>query len=324
MNPDLYREIMQDYNEKQIAAQRLRESRIREVSLKIPRISQIDTELLSFTRSLALIMKSADISQRSLKAQGLKAKTKALLAEKTRLLEENGYPKDYLENVYICPHCRDTGYVGNTPCSCFKQAEREKLYEKSAMKSENSDEAFSTFSLDYYSDQINPKLKTSPRNHMERVFKFCLGFATEPKGNLIFTGSPGLGKSFLCHAIAKELLEKNKEVICGSAFTILDRLISHRFGRTDETDFKNKVMNTPTLIIDDLGTENTNSAANAELFNLLNHRLINALPTVISTNLSLAELKEVYSERIFSRIMGEYTILPFYGSDIRIIKRREG
>lgn len=324
MNPELYREIMQDYNDKQLKARRLRELRIRELNGKIPELSQIDSELVSFAQKLAEIMKTSAPEKRIQKAAYLKEKTKNLLAEKEKLLRENGYPPNYLEDVYACPLCHDTGYIENSPCTCFKQAERAKLYEKSAMKSETEGEAFDTFLLSYYSDAVNPKLKTSPRKLMETVLSRCISFAEKPEGNLLFTGNTGLGKSFLCHAIARELSENNREVICDGAFTLFDRLISHRFGRSDETEYKDKIMNTPTLIIDDLGTENINSAANAELFNLLNYRLINKLPTVISTNLSLSELKETYSERILSRIMGEYQIFPFYGSDIRIIKRKEG
>ncbi|MCD7778692.1 MAG: ATP-binding protein [Clostridiales bacterium] len=325
MTPELYREIMQVYNERQTRAKRLSAARETEVYSVIPRIREIDGELLSLNVKLAKMMGfPSDLNERKKAGETLKEKTTSLLKEKAYLIAEKGYPADYLENVYICPLCRDTGFRENERCSCFKALEREKMYSDSPMKSENDNETFETFSLDYYSDEINPKLKTSERKYMENVYNICKRFSEKPEGNMLFTGRPGLGKSFLCHAITKAVLDGGTDAVCESAFVLFDRLIKNRFGKEDDNEYKDSIFNTPLLIIDDLGTENINSASSAEFFNIINYRLINKKPIIISTNFSLSDIKQLYSERIFSRIIGEYRIVSFFGSDIRLLKRKRG
>ncbi|MCC8098381.1 MAG: ATP-binding protein, partial [Eubacterium sp.] len=291
----------------------------------VPRIQEIDGELLSLNVRLARLMGfTADMQERKRAGEALREKTLSLINEKASLMAEKGYPEDYLENVYVCPLCRDTGFIENERCSCFKALEREKMYSDSSMKSENDNETFETFSLDYYSDEINPRLKTSERKYMENVYNICKRFSEKPEGNMLFTGRPGLGKSFLCHAITKAVLDRGTDAVCESAFVLFDRLIKNRFGKEEDSEYKDSIFNTPLLIIDDLGTENINSASLAELFNIINYRLINKKPVIISTNFSLSDIKQLYTERIFSRIVGEYRIVSFFGSDIRLLKRKRG
>lgn len=322
MTPELYREIMRTYSDKQSRALRLSDMRREEIYSRIPEIQSIDESLMSFNISLVKIMQDPDTQKRKSKTEKLKNRISDMLSKKNYLLLRNGYPENYIEDVYECPLCRDTGFIENEPCSCFKSAIRQKLYSDSSLKSENDSESFSSFSLEYYSDAPDPRLKTSVRKYMENVLNICKSFAENPIGNLLFTGHTGLGKSFLCHSIAKELLDKNTDVVCDSAFMLFDRLLNRRFGRETDDEYKNSVFNCSLLIIDDLGAENINSAANAEFFNLLNYRLTSRKPTIISSNLSMTDIKQTYSERIFSRIMGEYKIIPFFGEDIRILKRK--
>ena len=75
------------------------------------------------------------------------------------------------------------------------------------------------------------------------------------------------------------------------------------------------------LIIDDLGTEFTNSFSASQLFVCLNERILRRKSTIISTNLDLDGLKNLYSERVFSRITSAYTVLRLTGDDIRIQKK---
>ncbi len=321
MTPEIYREIMLEYNEKQTKATHLSVFREREVYSKIPEIKEINDKLTEFNISLARAFSQNNLSARTKLINELKANTEALLAKRAALLKAGGYPEDYLENVYECSLCKDTGFIENTPCVCFEKAVKKKLYTDSAMKSENNRESFETFDLSYYSEETDPELGTSHRKYMESVFNTCKNFAKKPVGNMLFTGNTGLGKSFMCHAITKALISGNADVICDCAYTILDNLVKNRFGTAGDSSYKNGIYDCLVLIMDDLGSEGTNSATSAEFFNLLNYRLVNQKPTVISTNLKLADIKAVYSERIFSRIIGEYKIIPFFGSDIRIMKK---
>ena len=126
--------------------------------------------------------------------------------------------------------------------------------------------------------------------------------------------------------IANELIKKGKTVLYQTAPIMLDTIIDYRFGKnTSAKDIYDNLLSADLLIIDDLGTESMNSMKFAELFNIINSRLLNAnkkpTKTIISTNLSLQEMYSTYDERIVSRIVGNYNICYFYGDDIRFKKR---
>ena len=75
------------------------------------------------------------------------------------------------------------------------------------------------------------------------------------------------------------------------------------------------------LIIDDLGTELSNSFTTSQLFLCLNERILRQKSTIISTNLNMNQVADIYSERVLSRIMTYYTIIKLFGEDIRSKKR---
>ena len=75
------------------------------------------------------------------------------------------------------------------------------------------------------------------------------------------------------------------------------------------------------LILDDLGTEFPSPYVNAALYDILNTRMMAEKPTIISTNLSLKELEDRYSQRFASRVTGYYGKLEFLGRDVRVQKR---
>ena len=76
------------------------------------------------------------------------------------------------------------------------------------------------------------------------------------------------------------------------------------------------------LIIDDLGTELSNSFTTSQRFLCLNERILRKKSTIISTNLGMNQIADIYSERVLSRISSNYTLLKLFGADIRILKRR--
>jgi DNA replication protein DnaC len=137
--------------------------------------------------------------------------------------------------------------------------------------------------------------------------------------NLLFFGKTGVGKTYLTHCIAKELIERTSSVIYLSAINFFDILSKSEFSKNDEAS-KNKssqIYSCDLLIIDDLGTELSNSFTNSALFNTINDRILNYKSTIISTNLVFSELMERYSERLTSRLAKEYTFMKIYGEDLR-------
>lgn len=322
-----FNKILRRYDHKQARNKQNQKERQEEVFNKIPELHDIHKRISSI--GLKTIQKAMqNPNRRDIYEQELKRDLAHLKVQKEELLVKHGYPKYYLEPIFECTDCEDTGYIGNAKCHCLKQAIIDYSYEQSNLKNILSKENFSTFSFDYYSKTKDPKIGISPYDNMQSVHSLCLDFVDsfgKDFRNLILYGHSGLGKTFLCNAIAKEVLDNGNTVIYLSAFQLFRLFENYRFHKEEEivtNDDIESIFICDLLIIDDLGTEFNNALTKAELFNCLNTRLLNKKPTVISTNLAPNEWVNQYSERIISRIFGYYTQLKFIGSDVRMSKYR--
>lgn len=293
----------------------------------VPRLREIHNEI----GSVGLKSIQATLREPNKKAffeNQLLSTIQRLKEERTSLLKTNRFPDDYLEPHYTCSDCQDTGYIQNERCHCLKQAVIDFSYEQSNLKHVLENENFSKFSFNYYSKEIDKTVGISPYTNMQSVHQHCIDFTQQFNthfNNLILYGQSGLGKTFLCNSIAKELLDQGKTVIYLSSFQLFRLFENYRFHKEEEivsNDDIEAIFVCDLLIIDDLGTEFNNALTSAELFNCLNTRLLNQKSTVISTNLAPSEWVNKYSERIVSRIFGYYTQLKFFGSDIRLKKYR--
>ena len=261
------------------------------------------------------------------RAWSVQQQLSALKSEKAALLQHCGYPADYFEPVYTCRTCKDTGYVNGKKCHCFKQASINVVYSQSNIGEILKRENFSTFSYKYYSSEdINPVTKLSALETVQRAVKECRHFVDDfdnkPK-NLLFLGDTGVGKTFLSNCIAKELLEKGYSVIYFTAFQFFDILSKGVFSRdADAIATHQNIFDCDLLIIDDLGTELANAFTSSQLFLCVNERILRQKSTIISTNLNMSDMAEIYSERVPSRITSNYTVIKLFGDDIRILKRR--
>lgn len=323
-----YDEIIRSYNRIQLENKRLQNERIATVYSQIPRIKEINDEIsslsLATTRAMLLSNNSPEDSNKPI--EEFKKRLTLLKEERIKLLIENGYKPDYLDMHYHCNDCKDTGYIDNKKCHCFKKAEIEILYNQSNIREILKSENFDNFKLDYFNDSdIDSVTGKSPKDNMNNVLNICHNFVdnfSSPDrkyNNLLFFGKTGVGKTYLTNCIARELLDQSISVIYLSAIGLFDILSSAGFDKSD-IDAKNKsqqITDCDLLIIDDLGTELSNSFTNSALFNKINERLINKKSTIISTNLGLPELMERYSERLTSRLAKEYTFMKIYGDDLR-------
>ncbi|MCM1213692.1 MAG: ATP-binding protein [Lachnospiraceae bacterium] len=238
-----------------------------------------------------------------------------------QLLRDAGYPEDYLEPVYDCPDCRDTGYISGADgrkekCHCFRQQEIAILYDQSNIREMIARENFSTLSYDHYQgdDLLHFKAAVSASLNFIQTFK-------EDYHNLFFYGTVGTGKSFLSGCIANELIRRGHSVIYFSALNLFECLAYYSFDPKEKAklhSFYEDIYGCDLLVIDDLGTETTNAFINSQLFACLNERQLRRNATVISTNLNLEELQVRYSDRIFSRLTSSFTFCKLTGADIRI------
>ncbi|MDC7290577.1 ATP-binding protein [Blautia schinkii] len=316
-----YDMIMREYNRRQAQNRRLLEERKADAYLKHPRLREIDEEVASLSAGKVRALLSGEESG----LEDLKAAISLLSEERTALLLSLGYDADYLELPYTCPYCQDTGYVGSKKCICFKKAEIELLYTQSNLKEILKKENFDHFSFDYYSDTIkNEATGLSARETARRAYDTARNFVRDfdtSFENLFLYGDTGVGKTFLSHCIAYELLESAHCVLYFSAFDLFDLLAGSTFSKkSDSSGEEEFIYDCDLLIIDDLGTELTNSFVSSQLFLCINERIMRRKSTIISTNLKLENFSEAYSERTFSRIASNYHMLKLVGKDIRIQK----
>lgn len=320
-----YKRLIREYDLMRSKSYQEQMNRQDEIYTKIPQIKTIDSELSQTgIRLVRQMLRSAhDTSLESFRAH-----TDDLTQVKKMLLVENGFPPDYLDPQYRCKTCKDTGFIGSTTCNCFKQALINIAYEQSNLKHILNKENFNYFSLKYYSQKPDPQTGISPYDNMVKIKQVCVGLIEQfdvEKKNLLLTGETGLGKTYLCNCIAKELLDRSSTVLYFTApqlFKLFEESRFHREDMLDESkDLLHTLFNVDLLIIDDLGTESISSVTISDLFNVINSRYLNQTSTIISTNLPFNELKERYSERIISRIIGQYIFLKFYGDDIRKLKK---
>lgn len=313
--------IMREYSRRQSQVQHVLEEHRREAFAKVPRLLEIDQTVAGLSAERIRSM----LSGKPGSVDELKEEVAALATERTALLLKNGFPADYLEPHYFCPACQDTGYIDGHKCACFKKAEIELLYTQSNLAEILQKENFDHFSFEWYSDTMkNEATGLTARDTAKRAYDMARNFVRDFDSrfqNLFLYGSTGVGKTFLSHCIAHDLLESSHCVLYFSAFDLFDRLAQTAFSRKPETDPGEEfILDCDLLIIDDLGTELTNSFVSSQLFLCINERIARRKSTIISTNLKLEDFSSTYSERTFSRIASNYQMIKLIGNDIRIQK----
>ena len=317
-----YDEIMRGYQSRQLHNRHLTQERLEKAYARLPELKSINESIASLSVEAARKKLEGD-------TQGylvLKEQIENCKKEKQHFLSNAGFSADYFEPVYTCPHCKDTGYVNGEKCSCFKQQIINVVYSQSNIREILKRENFSTFSYEYYSDEKrDPVTGLSALDTVEHAVRKCREFIDDfdnkPK-NLLFYGDTGVGKTFLSNCVANELLEKGYSVIYFTAFQLFDILSKGVFSRdADAIAAHQNIFDCDLLIIDDLGTETSNSFTTSQLFLCVNERILRQKSTIISTNLDLIELKNDYSERTVSRISSNYTVFKLFGDDIRFQKK---
>ena len=296
---------------------------------RAPRLQEIERELSStMSRIISSALRRGTDPRNAV--EHLREENLSLQSEKKALLFHLGLPEDALEEKPVCALCGDTGYRGGAVCRCLKEYyAREQQKELSRML-DLGGQSFESFSLHWYSDQDILGLGVSPRENMDWVYRTCKRYAEkfhpETSGNLLLTGDPGLGKTFLSAAIAREVSAEGWSVVYDTAGHIFDRFEAVKFGREEEAGSDvERIMHCDLLILDDLGTEMTTTFVQSALYQIINTRIMERRPTILSTNLKMDErnneISKRYSPQIASRIEGEYQVLPFFGKDIRLLKK---
>ena len=307
----------------QARSERERENRehLRVAYEQQPRLQEIDRQL-RMTMAKAAMAAFAGGDAERLMAEA-KQQNQSLQHERRQIVE-GCFEEGFLDETPICTVCSGTGYVGSSMCDCLAELCRQEQKKELTFLSAGR-ESFDQFRLDYYSDKPTPAGYV-PRVIMEKTYQTCRRYAFgfhEKAGNLLFSGNTGLGKTFLSACIARTVADQGYSVVYESAGKLFQTLEKARFEANDENRrAAAKYAECDLLIVDDLGTELPGQFVTAALYSLINDRLLENKPTIISTNLSEEELVRRYNPQIASRLRGSYKRVAFVGDDIRLLKNR--
>lgn len=319
-NRENYIKICREYSEKNLRAKEAAEKKANELRARFPELAAIDSELAEtgFKIFAEATKGAAGLDERINK---LRRENEELQRARAMFLESKGYPADCTSVKYECEKCSDTGFIGNKMCDCMRRSLVLAGYESSGIGKLIRTQSFETFNLKYYNQ--SPEQRKNMEHNLQVCKSYAESFSPENGENLLFCGTTGLGKTHLSTSIAKAVIESGNDVVYDTAQNIMSDFEYERFVRnhSDTSESKTeKYFDCDLLIIDDLGTEVINQFSISCLYNIINTRLNHRRPMIINTNLLQGEIREKYSDRITSRLFGEFTALLFYGKDIRQLK----
>lgn len=329
MYKDTYKRIEREYEIRRNMADKNYRELKENIYTENPRLKEIEMEISKCGIKAARLSISANTNEKNEIGNELKSRISFLKDEKEKILASLNID---LKPKYRCEKCNDTGYIkenGSTRmCPCFKQELINESYSKSNLY-KLKEESFDKVNLNLFSDEasiIKYKTEVSPRENMKKIIElsrsFIENFDSPMQKNLLFTGTPGVGKTFMSSCIANEIINKDYTVLYQTSSLLLNSIFDYKFNKAEKSkELYDSLFSVNLLVIDDLGTENLTAAKFEELFTIINSRLITpGTKTIISTNLSLEELAKTYDHRIISRLMGNFNIIRFYGDDIRLKK----
>ncbi len=306
-----YATIKRDYDRiRSLNEQTLKERR-REIESLSPEYNAVYKEIGTLSGEAAM----AALNSSPGDTASYKTRMDELQNKQIGILKSLGKPADYLDPVYTCPFCRDTGMVEGQHCVCFKKKAIELLFNDSNLRNITEGISFESFDLSLYPDEGPDAVGKTPFNYASEALAVAKGFVKDfdsHRDNIFIYGNTGVGKTLLSTCIAGELINSTHSVVYLTAVDLFQRL--------EEYEENSPLVECDLLIIDDLGTELTNTYTVSKFFYCLNERLLRRKSTIISTNLNLDDLERTYTERISSRILSSYIIMKLTGDDLRTKK----
>lgn len=309
--------------EEKYEAEQQHARRLQQAYGRFPRLKEIDIELrATMAETMAACFAKNGDPQAAI-AQ-IKQKNLALQRERDWILEAAELGTDYLDEHPVCAECGGQGYIGERMCACLKElCRQEQKKELSSLL--GGRESFESFQLHWYSPEVDPAYGVSPRENMELVVRdvraYAQKFVPGKSGSMLFSGGTGLGKTFLSACVARTVADLGASVVYDTAVKLFADFEAEKFGG-DTTKPTEKYLKCDLLIIDDLGTEMTTQFTQSALYTVINERILANRATIISTNLSMADVRARYAPQIVSRLMGTFEDVYFFGQDIRLQKKQ--
>lgn len=287
---------------------------------KIPELSSIDNEI----NRCGVALTRATIANEIDEAKTIRNKMSDLESRKKDLCLGS---EELLTHSYFCTYCKDEGIIGSEICQCLNQCLSEISFSTYDLKARAQKETFETFNLKFYSDtpiiEGLPSPKANALTNKRLMKTYCRNFDSL-QDQLLFTGPPGVGKTFMSNCIVNELTEKGYGIVYVTAGHLVSSIQDQLFkeGKSSEQIFEPLIL-CDLLIIDDLGAEYSSEYSQKQLYEVIDSRLSAEKKMIISTNLTVLKIQELYDERLSSRICGNFKTIAFQGDDIRILKARK-
>lgn len=289
-------------------------ARIKEVTTKYPEIMEIENTVQKISLKLPLAI-IRGVSEPEI--QAYKDEIKMLRDRRNQMLAERNLPNNYLNPWYKCNKCQDSGTYKYKRCECYREKLISLYYEKSDIKMLLEKNNFDKFDLSLFSNKKSVDNKYSDKANMENIVQYITEIYLPNFGktdtNLLFYGNSGTGKTFMSCCIAKALLDVGFFIVYKTSDELIRALRDIKFNNNYELE--DLLVNCDLLIIDDLGAEQITDFATTELYNLINKKILLNKKMLISTNLNLVGLVKMYSERISSRLTGNFKMLKFHSED---------
>lgn len=303
-------QLLSDYEQRRLAREVTIRQRKQAIYQEDQRLHQLEREQHEVVETIIKAGLEAGLSDQAID-QELAGRYAAFYQAQAELLSALGYPADYLSPAYTCPDCQDSGKIGSDDCHCLKQALAEAIYREQSLLDDN-------LTLSNWTSRI---FEDKQRQNAETIYQAMLDYVADsahhPGRSLIFQGIPGVGKTYLSTALAGSLVEKGLVVIYQTAPDLFEVDFANR------QRHKKQLRDADMLIIDDLGKENLTEFVRSDLFNLINHRVRTNKAFLISTNLTLRELKNRYQDDIFSRLTAVCEYYEFIGPELRSHRPRK-
>lgn len=321
---DLHNEIMREYDAIRTKNETIHKNTKEQIYSHFPRIKEIDDKLSKVSLNACKTLLYADADHTEI-INKLQKDTESLIDEKNKILKSAGMPLNCMDEIYNCPICKDKGSFENQWCKCYYEKLQKLMYKKSNINTDKMHN-FSKFDVSLYSDVTNEEYGLSPRENAKDIYSTALKYANFDDNiskQLLFYGNTGLGKTFTSDCIAKEFIKKGKDVFYTSAPRLFTIFEDYKFGRNTSAEAKriiDYISTVDLLIIDDLGTEFRTQYIDSILFDIINTRTNENQYMIISTNLTPSQLEATYSQRISSRILGNFDLVLFFGEDLRLNK----
>lgn len=313
-SPENVRRVREDFATRRLAAAEASREKKERLHAEIPELAELDARISSVgVRALGASIGSRDPEGA---IREMQSEHTALRARRGALLAAHGYPADYTDIRYRCEKCLDTGFTGTKMCDCMRQELILATLETSGLGALMRTQSFASFSLDYYRGEERERMTAN----YTALRSFAENFPARRGENWLLIGATGLGKTHLSTAVARTVIGAGFDVVYDTAQGMFSAFEASRFGRGGSADAEERFFSADLLILDDLGTEMTNSFTVSCLYSVINSRVNARRSTLINSNLTHSELRTRYADRITSRLFGEFRPLVFAGRDVRAQK----